>query len=810
MKRLKNWRLWTYFGAGFVILLVGYIAVPISEQNVSHEKKHSLLVLDRNGRLLREVLSSEFGSSRPVSLSEIEPLLIQATIAAEDKHFFSHIGIDFGALLRAFWQNLREMKIVSGASTITQQTARLMLGAERGLFSKLYVMLFALRLEAHWSKEDILTAYLNRVPFGNQCFGIGAASEFYFQKSPAQLTLAECALLAGLPQAPTTYDPLRHFELARKRQEEVLRRMLINGVISEIEYRDALMQPISFGESKRAFHAPHFVEYVIKQPQTRNAKTLLTTLDLELQEACEQLAKAHLQRLKRNRVTNTALIVMENCTGEILAMVGSADYFNAEIDGQYNAATGSRQPGSALKPFTYALALEGDYTPATLLPDLPLPFQVQGRRDESSQTGVEMFFPQNFDKKFHGPVRLREALACSFNITAVKVLEHVRVEALYNLLKRLDFTTLHQDATFYGLGLTLGNSDVRLIEMVRAYSIFARGGKMIPESMLKVIITEKGDTLSPTTNQTSKQIFSPQVAYLIADILNDNAARRASFGANSVLRFPFAVACKTGTTKDYRDNWTFGVSEDFTVGVWSGNSSNEPMRGISGVDGAGGLMHDVMMLLSKRFPERNGFHKTSFDMPQGIRLHRICPISGELEGEACNATIEEKFIVGKEPKRRCTFHKRFRIDVRNGLLATDLTPPEVVREKVFIDYPARYREWAKAQHKELAPHAFSMIESDSLRLRLARGSQEEIEILFPKQGMIFALDGTLRPEFQRLLFSAHVPPLAEKIQWKLNGEIIGESAPSEKFSWQLQAGKFELQAVSEMLKSPTIEFTVVK
>ncbi|MGQ9806577.1 MAG: penicillin-binding protein 1C [Chlorobiales bacterium] len=810
MKRLKNWRFWAYFGAGLVVFLVGYIALPISEQNFSDEKKYSLLVLDRNGRLLREVLSSECGSSRLVSLSEIPPSLIQATIAAEDKHFFSHIGIDFGALLRALWQNVKAMKIISGASTITQQTARLMLEAERGMFSKFYVMLSALRLEAHWSKEEILTAYLNRVPFGNQCFGIGAASEFYFQKSPSQLTLAECALLAGLPQSPTTYDPLRHFELARKRQEEVLRRMLINGMISEIEYCDALIQPISFAETKRAFHAPHFVEYVLKESQSHNAKALVTTLDLELQEACEQLAKAHLQRLKRNRVTNTALIVMENRTGEILAMVGSADYFNAEIDGQYNVATGSRQPGSALKPFTYALSLEGDYTPATLLPDLPLPFQVQGRPDESSEVGVEMFFPQNFDKKFHGAVRLREALACSYNITAVKVLEHIRVEKLYNLLKRLDFTTLHKDATFYGLGLTLGNSDVRLIEMVRAYSIFARGGKMIPESMLKVIITKKGDTLSPTTNQTSKQIFSPQVAYLIADILNDNAARRASFGANSVLRFPFAVACKTGTTKDYRDNWTIGVSEDFTVGVWSGNANNEPMRGISGVDGAGGLMHDVMMLLSKRFPERNGFHKTSFDMPQGIRLHRICPISGELEGEACNATIEEKFIVGKEPKRRCTFHKRLRIDVRNGLLATDLTPPEFVCEKVFVDYPARYREWAKAQHKELAPRAFSMIESDSLRLRLAQGSQEEIEILFPKSGMVFALDGTLRPEFQRLLFSAHAPSSAQKIQWKLNGEVVGECAPSEKFSWQLQAGTFELQAVSDALKSPTIEFTVVK
>lgn len=805
------WRTLAFLFVGIVTFLIGYIALPIERHGVAYEKKHSLVVLDRNARLLREVLSSEFASSRPVSLSEMSSMLIKATIAAEDKHFFTHVGIDFGALLRALWQNVVALKIVSGASTITQQTARLMLGEERGVVSKLRVMLFALRLEAHWSKEEILVAYLNRAPFGNQCFGIGAASEFYFQKSPAQLTLAECALLAGLPQSPTAFDPLRRFDLARKRQEEVLRRMVANGFISDAEQRDALIQPISFAETKRAFHAPHFVEYVLKGSQSHNAKALVTTLDLELQEACEHLAKSHLQRLKRNRVTNTALVVMENRTGEILAMLGSADYFNAEIDGQYNVAVGSRQPGSALKPFTYALSLEGDYTPATLLPDLPLPFQVQGRRDESSEVGVEMFFPQNFDKKFHGAVRLREALGCSYNITAVKVLEHIRVEKLYNLLKRLDFTTLHQDATFYGLGLTLGNSDVRLIEMVRAYSLFARGGKMIRESCLKVIITESGDSVKiPTTNQTSKKIFSPEVAYLTADMLSDNAARRASFGANSVLRFLFAVACKTGTTKDYRDNWTIGVSEDFTVGVWSGNANNEPMQGISGVDGAGGLMHDVMMLLSKRFPERSGFQKLSFDMPHGIRLHRICPISGELQGEACNATIEEKFIVGKEPKRRCTFHKRLRIDERNGLLATDQTPSAFVREKTFVAYPALYREWAESQHKELPPHAFSTIESDSLRLKHGDASQEELHILFPKSGMSFALDGVLRAEFQRLLFSAHAPSSAQKIQWKLNGEVVGECAPNEKFSWQLQAGTFELQAVSDALKSPTIQFTVIK
>ncbi|MCS6988714.1 MAG: penicillin-binding protein 1C [Chloroherpetonaceae bacterium] len=788
-------------------VLVGYVALPIPKEELDRQKTRSIQVLDRNGRLLREALSSESAASRCVSLRDVPKHLIDATIAIEDKNFYSHFGIDFGAVLRALWQNFKAFKIASGASTITQQTARLMLGVERGFFQKLWVTLYALRLEAHWSKEEILTEYFNRAPYGNQRYGALAAAEFYFRKPLSQLTLAECALLAGLPQSPTTYDPLRRFERARKRQEEVLRRMRANDFISEAELRDALAQPLDFADIKRAFHAPHFVDYVLKQPLPQDAQTLITTLDLELQEECERLTRLHLRRLKPHRVANAALVVMENQTGDILAMVGSADYFNADIDGQYNVATGSRQPGSALKPFTYALALEKGLTPSTILPDLPLPFQIEGRYDESSPTGVEMFFPQNFDKKFHGAVRLREALACSYNITAVRALQCVGVESLYQLLKRLGFTTLDKEPTHYGLGLTLGNSDARLIEMVRAYGVFARQGKLIPEVAIKAVVKRVGDTVW-TDPKPAKEIFSPQVAYLIADILSDNAARRASFGPNSVLRFPFAVACKTGTTKDYRDNWTFAVSEDFTVGVWSGNSDNEPMRNISGVDGAGALMRDVMLLLSKRYPDRAGFRKASFDMPRGIRVLRVCPISGELAGDCCEATIEEKFIAGKEPKRRCSFHKRFRIDARNGLLATAATPPRFALEKIFVDYPPMYWEWASSQRKPLPPRLFSPLDADSLRVDLASRAIDSLEILFPKSGMIFALDGVLKPEFQRILFSASAPAGIEKIQWKLNGEIIGESAPREKFAWQLRAGTFELEALAGERKSSAVRFVV--
>jgi penicillin-binding protein 1C len=811
------------FGAGCLIT----IALPISERDRSRAPIQSLRVTDRNGVLLREVLSADYVSSYPVTLNDVPKSFLDATLAAEDKNFYGHWGIDIGATLRALWQNVTSLKIISGASTITQQTARMMLKAERGFFSKLYVMLYALRLEAHLTKSEILEEYINRAPYGNQTYGIAAAAKCYFNKPPSELTLAESALLAGLPQSPVSYDPLRHIETAKKRQTETLRRMVAANFISETEQADALQQPIAPLAPRQTFLAPHVVDYLLKSDSLKKnlsetpPQTLITTIDIDLQQACEKLMHDHLSRLKKNHITNAALVIMENHTGEIVTMIGSADYFNADIDGEYNGAVAARQPGSSLKPFTYALALENGLTPSSLLPDLPLPFPVPGRRDESGENGTSMFYPQNFDRKYHGAVRLRQALACSYNITAVKALETVGVENLYTRLKQLDFTTLTEPAPFYGLGLTLGNSDVRLLEMVRAYAVFVRGGKQQKENFIRAAVTASGDSLfAPPAKPDEHSVFSPQVAYLIADILNDNAARRPSFGANSVLRFPFAVACKTGTTKDYRDNWTLGATEDFTVGVWVGNFNGEPMRNISGVDGAGPLMHDAVMELYKRFPEKSGFNKTEFDMPQGIRMVRVCPVSGERAGAWCDAAIEEKFISGKEPHNTCSFHKRLTMDSRNGLLATPDTPKEFQREKTFVDYPTVFREWAKGQQKELPPREYSSLSTrnDSVRIDLTN-DRETPRITYPKSGMVFAIDATLRREFQAVAFTAHLPKGAQHIEWRLNGKPVSDgtrennSGAVSQVEWRLQTGAYTLETIVQTergeMKSAPVFFTVV-
>ncbi len=801
MKRKLKW-----IGIVLVLFPVLYVLCPISKAEIEQKGLHSIRIYDRHGLLLREVLSDEVGTVQQVSLKDLPQYVIQATLAIEDKNFYSHFGIDIGASLRAAWQNFKAARVVSGASTITQQTARLVLGIGRGAIQKIWTTLFALRMELYLSKDEILTEYFNRAPYGNQTFGIAAAAERYFQKLPSQLTLAEAAMLAGLPQSPSRYNPFHAFAKAKKRQEEVLRRMHALGLISENELHDALAQPIDIAAAKRAFLAPHFVDAVLERvAQSGKARPaeIHTTLEWPLQEVCERALSEHLRRLRGHNVTNGAIVVMDNHTGDILAMVGSANYFNEEIDGAYNGALAARQPGSALKPFTYALALEKQMTPATILPDLPLSFPVER---QEAQAGQETFFPQNFDKKFHGPVRLRQALACSYNVTAVKVLESVGVENLYTLLKSLGFTTLTKDQRHYGLGLTLGNSEVRLLEMVRAYAIFVRAGRFLPERMITFTVSPHGDTTHiPVATPSEKRYISAEVAYLIADILSDNAARRPAFGANSVLRFPFATLCKTGTTKDYRDNWTFGVTEDFTVGVWVGNFDGTPMQNVSGVDGAGPVMRDVMMHLFKMYPDKMGFQKAKFDMPAGMKVLKICPLSGELAGEHCPSAIEEVFIADKRTKKTCSIHRMFKIDVRNGLLATEHTAREFVKEMLFEDYPPEYQEWAISQHKPLPPKQFSMLDDS---LHLARN--EKPQITYPIDNMIFAKDHDLRSDYQAVVFSALAPATADTVKWILNGEQLGETTrPVHRWLWRLQSGTYRLEVVAGKECSAPVCFRVI-
>ena len=592
-------------------------------------------ILDRNGKLLYEVLDPDAGKQIDLDLSHIPAACAQATVATEDRRFFQHIGVDVVAIGRAAWQNLRSGATFSGGSTLTQQLARnlLLSGAERyepTLRRKLREAWLAWRLEQVYSKEQLLALYLNQTYYGNFAFGIEAAAQIFFAKPARQLSRAECALLAGLVQYPTGYNPLQDPTAAKERQLTVLRLMRQAGYLSAAESDEVATEPLRYRSHLFDIEAPHFVMYVqdllteqLGADRLRlGGLRVYTTLDLDLQRQAEAMIRRRLDQLtcrtpgvcddfspRNRRVDNAAAVVLDSHSGEILTMVGSPDYFSRAISGNVNAALSLRQPGSAIKPFTYAAALDPRWsgragqpalTPATVLPDLPTAFKVK-----NVDGAWAAYRPLNYDRTFHGPVSVRTALANSYNIPAVAVLERIGVETLRALASAAGIRTF---TGRYGLALTLGGGDVRLLELTAAYGILDDGRPLATRAILRLEDSyseytdpQKG-AASADGEQALPPVISPQAAYLVTDILADDVARIPAFGANSVLRLPFPAAVKTGTTTDWRDNWTVGYSTARLVGVWVGNADNSPMVDVSGVDGAGPIWHDLMLLAHPHAP----------------------------------------------------------------------------------------------------------------------------------------------------------------------------------------------------------------
>jgi len=590
------------------------------------EPKASTRVTDRYGRELRAYLNGEAASSCvPVKLQDISPWLALATVAAEDKRFFTHPGVDFRSITRAFLQNSKSGRTMSGASTITQQLARALEPRPRTFRGKLAEMFSAFRLEAGHSKEEILEAYFNSVSYGALLTGAEAASETYFGLPARDLSLAQAALLAGIPKSPVNYDPYKNPKAALDRQRLILRRMLDLGLLDEENYRVALGEKISVKERQKSFDAPHFSDYVLRH--RAGAGSVKTTLDLRVQEAAAAALKNHLAELSgRNHVTNGAVLVLDNATGAIVAWVGSNDFFDAANAGQVDGVTALRQPGSALKPFLYALALSKGAKASDLVDDSPL-------YAPGGHTSL------NYDKNYHGKVRLREALACSYNVPAVRTAQKTGVPAFLGKLHDFGFASLNKTADFYGEGLALGNGEVTLLELTNAYAAMARGGIWLPTRF------EAEGSGAP-----ARRAIGRSEAYIITSILSDNAARAPAFGLNSAFNLPFDLAGKTGTTKDYRDNWAVGFTPEWTVGVWVGNFDGSAMRKVSGITGAAPVLKDVALEMKKLYGS------TSFVRPPGLRTVRVCPVSGLQPSAFCPSSIDEVFPAANLPSAQCAEH----------------------------------------------------------------------------------------------------------------------------------------------------------
>ena len=585
---------------------------------------YSVQLFDRQGRELRSFLSPQETYSEPVALSAVSPWFVLAVVAAEDRRFYTHHGVDWRAVLRAMWQNIRGGGVVSGASTITQQLVRLRSPRPKTLWGKIREAWDAWNLERKLSKEEILQEYVNRVELGQLTQGVQSAALFYFDVPASDLSLAQAALLAGVIQAPSRLNPVQNPKGALLRRGRVLQAMYKNGSITQEQYQQAMKEPLGLSLGERPFSAPHFVRRVYEMaPQTAR---VYTTLDKDLQLYAQRAVQNHLSKLKDNNVTNAAVVVLDNNNGGVLAYVGSADFYDARHSGQVDGVAALRQPGSSLKPFVYALALQNGLTAASILDD----------EDTFFEGG---FRPRNYDEKFHGGVPLRRALACSYNVPAVKAAEPLGAARLLNLLHELGFASLNKAPEFYGLGLALGGGEVTLLELANAYAALARGGVLAPV----LFSTQPQIVWGPAR----REVLPADISYVITDILSDNAARADAFGLNSALHFTFPAAAKTGTSKDYRDNFAVGYTPRLTVAVWAGNFDASSMQKVSGISGAAPIMHDVLLYAQRKYPAG------AFAVPEGITRVSVCEQSGLLAGPACTHTREEVFVPGTVPQQVC-------------------------------------------------------------------------------------------------------------------------------------------------------------
>ena len=682
-------------------------------------------IYDRTGKVvLYELFDPTGGNRTNVALDKISPYLINATIALEDKSFWTNEGVDYIGMVRAFY-NMARGQPLQGASTLTQQLVKKVLLPEREMQSRTNVELkiqetiMAREISQKYSKQQILEWYLNTIYYGNFAYGIEAASEAYFGKHASELTLSEAATLAAIPQYPAL-NPIDNPDPARERRDIALDRMATEGYITERQAADAKKQDIQVVQKNFDIKAPHFVFYVRRYLEdkygpaavNKGGWSVYTTLDYDAQLQAEEIARNQIAKLteeKRN-VTNASVVVMEPQTGEIRAMVGSVDYFNRDIDGQVNIATSDRQPGSSFKMFSYLQAFEKGAQDGTPLSPASVVYDVRTAFEDPPNPP---YVPENYDRKYHGPVRLRTALASSYNIPAVKVLDLVGIKNVLNLAHKMGITTLDKN---YGLALTLGGGEVKLLDMTYAYSVLANGGVMAgqqvnaaeqrdgfrtlnPVSVLKVVDAD-GNLKEEYKEPATERVVSEQAAYLMTDVLSDNNARAPAFGLNSVLKLDRPAAVKTGTTSSWRDNWTLGYTPDYVVGVWVGNADNSEMEHISGITGAAPIWHDVMTFLHEKLPIQE------FVAPENIVRVPVCLASGLLPTAECPQVVRETFIQGNEPTKPDDIWKPFRIFVPNGKLATAFDPPDQVTTVVYPIYPPDAQDWVKENNIPQPPTEF--------------------------------------------------------------------------------------------------------
>jgi len=739
----------------------------------------SIRLMDRNGALLYDLLPQVGGRQVSLATGNIPQCMRDATIAVEDANFYSHPGVDPIGIIRAVWINVTSGETVSGGSTITQQLARILLFSEderteRSLRRKLREAVLAWQLTQYYSKDDILTLYLNQSYYGGMAYGVEAAAQTYFGKSASALILPECALLAGLTQTPSLYNPYTNPELAIERQKVVLGLMEKRGFIRSEEKLSAEQMPMAFNPAPYPMEAPHFV-WLIKDKldemfrsgelNPQESLVIRTTLDINMQHKVEEIARRHIAGFQSNgdvlsrNVNNAAVVVMDPATGDVLALMGSVDYFDDKIRGAIDMAAVPRQTGSAFKPFIYALALDPDqpqpWTAGTTILDASTDFVINN--------GM-IYTPVNYDRKQHGYVSVREALASSLNVPAVKTLQKVGLNATINLARQLGITTLEQPDE-YDLSLALGGGEVSLLEMTTAYSVLANQGVYVGNRVILSIENADGEVLFEQKTGRPVEVISPQATWLISDILSDDQARALTFGLNSSLKLDRVAAVKTGTTTNFYDNWTMGYTPGLAVGVWVGNSTFTPMDNVTGLTGAGPIWHDIMRVILEGRPEE------SFVRPDGLEQVEICALSGLLPTEDCRRTQKEWFIKGTAPIEIDSFYKQIVLD--NG------------QPMIVYDLPLEAQAWARSQGMPL----LADFQPSTIR------ETKSLILTSPAPNSTYVFYSHLDPTAQQIPIQLTVDKGVTQVTVWVDGSLFAtlENPPYETW-WQLSLGEHHIWA----------------
>ncbi|MDO8471627.1 MAG: PBP1A family penicillin-binding protein, partial [bacterium] len=694
MTRRDKWRWlfkWLGYGIGgfvlFVLLLFAVYAKDLPNPNnlSSRQVAQSTKILDRNGNPLYEIFNEERRTI--VTSDKISPYIKQATVAVEDADFYQHHGLDARSIMRAALADITgQTKYTQGGSTITQQFIKnALLTKEKRISRKIKEAILSVEIETIYSKDEILTGYINEIAYGNNAYGIESAARTYFNKSASDLTLSEAATLAALPQRPSYLSPYgQHLPDLFKRKELVLDQMARRGYIKQEEADVAKKEAptkdnLTFAKRDETIRAPHFVFYVrdqliellgdnqdAEQLLATNGYTVTTTLDLTVQDLAEKaIADTAPAVFERRGATNTALVASDPATGDILAMVGSVNYFDEKF-GSVNVTTSPRQPGSSFKPIVYALALEGKYSPASTLFDLTTDFGGG-------------YVPNNYDGHTRGPVSLRFALANSLNIPAVRVLDLVGLDEALNLAHKLGITTLN-DREKYGLSIVLGAGEVKLVDMVHAYSVFANQGKKMPLTSILKVVDKNNQTLVDITQEERQgdQVINQQTAFLLSDILSDNSVRAAIFGSS--LAIPgHTVAVKTGTTQSFRDAWTIGYTPQIAAGVWVGNNDNSEMR--SGADGSVTAAPIWRKFMTSFLSDKEN---KPFPRPGEVKRIEVDKLSAKLPNDKCSGDrVSDWFASWNVPKEQDDVQKEVKIDKVSLKLATDKTPADQIDYRCY-------------------------------------------------------------------------------------------------------------------------------